>query len=88
MYKFIQYLYHKNTTYSHVAYLYQDTTTKKYYLSYTTPDNEDVIDNTNIYMLLNNGTKRIQAELLKNIDIVAEVTQSHFIAGQINDYII
>ena len=86
MYKFIKSLFHVNPTFSHMAYLYQDTTTQKYYLSYTPPDNEDIIDNTNNYMLINNETKRIKAEFLKTINIVTEVTQSHFMAKQVNNY--
>ena len=86
MYKFIKVLYHNNPVISHVAYLYQDITTNKYYLSYTQFNSEDIVDNSNQYMLFDNKPKITTQSLLKNIDIVTEVTQDDFILKKINNY--
>ena len=86
MYKFIQVLFHKNPLISHTAYLYQDITTNKYYLSYTHFDSENTINLSNQYMLIQNKPKITKQSLLENIDIVAEVTPDDFAAKQINNY--
>jgi len=86
MYKFIRILFHINPLISHVGYLYQDTTTDKYYLSYTHFSSEDVIDNSKQYMLINNEPKITKQPLLKNIDIVKEVTQLDFASKMIDNY--
>ncbi len=87
MYKFIRVLFHINPSISHVGYLYQDITTNKYYLSYTHFNSENIIDNSNQYMLIDNEPKITkQSSLLKNIDIVTEVTQYDFTLKQINNY--
>ena len=53
MYKFIKILFHIDPVISHVAYLYQDITTHKYYLSHTpfTPFN---ISNADFHSIKNN----------------------------------
>ena len=86
MYKFIRVLFHINPTFSHVAYLYQDITTNKYYLSHTDYDSENIIDNSNQYMLIDNKAKITEKSLLTNINIVKEVTQYDFILKKINNY--
>ena len=86
MYKFIKVLFHVNPLISHVAYLYQDTSTHKYYLSYTNFNNEDTVDYSNEYMLLGNTPKITKPTFLKNIDIVTEVTESDFMVNKINNY--
>ncbi len=86
MYKFIKILHHTSPVISHVAYLYQDISTKKYYLSHTSPSSENVIDNSNQYMLLNNKPIVTRSEFLKNISKDAEVTQNDFIAKKIGNY--
>jgi hypothetical protein len=78
MYKFIKILFHTNPLINNVAYLYQDIPTQKYYLSYTNFNNENVIDNSNQYMLINNEPKIYKKKFLTNIDIVKEVTQDDF----------
>jgi len=88
MYKFIQPLFHTNPLISHIAYLYQDITTYKYYLSYTPPDSENIIDFSNQYMLIDNEPKITKQANLKNIKIVTEVTQLDFALKKINNYII
>ncbi len=86
MYQFIQVLRHRDPNISHVAYLYQDITTNKYYLSYTYFNSEDVIDDSNQYMLLNNKPKISAKSLLTNIDIVSEVTQYEYKFNKIKNY--
>jgi hypothetical protein len=86
MYKFIKTLFHINPLISHVAYLYQDVTTHKFYLSYTNFNNENIIDNSNQYLLIDNKPKITKQPFLKNIDIVTEVTQNDFTLKQINNY--
>ena len=88
MYKFIKILRHCNPTFSHVAYLYQDMTTYKYYLSHTPFDSEDIIDNSKRYLILDNEPKTTKPSFLKNIDIVAEVTLIDFMLGKINKYML
>lgn len=88
MYKFIKFLPHSNITYSHVAYLYQDMSTKKYYLSHTHPDSENVIDNSSQFMLINNKPKTFTPEFLHNISKEAEVTSKHFASKNINGYLL
>ena len=89
MYKFIKCLFHSNIQYSHVAYLYQDMNTQKYYLSiYTPPCNEDTVDNSNQFMLLENTPKVSTPPYLKNISKEAEVTPYHFMGKKINDYLL
>ncbi len=88
MYQFIQVLHHRNPQISHVGYLYQDITTNKYYLSYTHFNSEDLIDNSNQFMLLNNKPKISAKSLLKNIDIVSEVTYLEYKLNNIKDYCI
>jgi|LakMenEpi03Aug12_release.lakeMendotaPanAssembly.Ray.scaffolds.fasta_scaffold1067394_1 hypothetical protein len=88
MYKFIKILFHCNPALSHVAYLYQDMTTYKYYLSYTHFNSEDIIDNSNQYLIIDNKPKITKQSFLKNIDIVAEVTQGDFILNKINNYML
>lgn len=88
MYKFIRILSHCNPAFSHVAYLYQDMTTNKYYLSHTDPNSENIFDNSNQYLLIDNKPKITKPLFLKNIDIVAEVTQIDFILGKINNYML
>lgn len=88
MYKFIKILFHINPTFSHAAYLYQDITTDKYYLSYTHQDSENIIDESNQFMLLNNEPKITKQPFLKHIDIVAEVTPKDFGLKKIHNYII
>ena len=84
MYKFIKVLFHINPGFSRVAYLYQDMTTHKYYLSYTHFDSEYI--HTNQYMLIDNEPKTTKQAFLKNIDIVTEVTQHDFTLKKINNY--
>lgn len=86
MYKFIKTLFHMNPLISHVAYLYQDMTTHKYYLSYTDFNSENIIDNSNQYLLIDNNRKITKPSFLKNIDIVTEVTQEDFTLHKINNY--
>jgi hypothetical protein len=86
MYKFIKILPNINPLLSIGAYLYQDISTKKYYLSYTHPNSEDIIDNSKQYMLLNNKPVVTRQELLKNISKESEVTQNDFIAKKIGNY--
>lgn len=86
MYKFITVLPNINPLLSIGVYLYQDISTKKYYISHTHPSNEDVIDNSKQYMLLDNKSVITRQEFLKKIDIEAEVTQSDFIAKKIGNY--
>ena len=86
MYKFVKVLFHCDPRMSHVAYLYQDMTTYKYYLSHTHPDNEDTIDNSNQYLLIDNEPKITKQPFLKNINIVTEVTPNDFILNKINNY--
>jgi|694.fasta_scaffold56219_3 hypothetical protein len=88
MYKFIKGLSHKNMTYSHIAFLYQDINTKKYYLSHTNPNSENIVDNSNQFMLMSNGSKIIQPEFLKNIVIESEVTPMNFMYKQVGDYLL
>lgn len=88
MYKFIKYLPHENTFCSHCAYLYQDITTKKYYLSFTHPDSENIIDKSNQYMLFNNKPIVIKPEFLKNITKDIEVMSHHFIYKKVNNYLL
>ena len=85
MYKKI--LFHTDPRISHVAYLYQDTTTYKYYLSYTHFNSEDTIDNSNQYLLIDNKPKITkQTHILKHIDIITEVVASDFALNKINNY--
>lgn len=86
MYKFIKFLFHCDPTMSHVAYLYQDMTTYKYYLSRTHPDSEDTIEYSNQYLLIDNEPKITKQPFLKNINIVTEVTPNDFILNKINNY--
>lgn len=65
MYKFIKILFHIDPVISHVAYLYQDITTHKYYLSYTDFNSENIIDNSNQYMLIDNKPKIARPLFLK-----------------------
>ena len=88
MYKFIKITFHENPVISRVAYLYQDMTTYKYYLSYTNPNSEDTIDNSNQYMLFDNKPKITRQSLLNYIDIITEVTQDDFTANKINNYLL
>ena len=88
MYKFIKITFHENPVISHVAYLYQDMTTYKYYLSYTNPNSEDIFDNSNQYMLFDNKPKITRQSLLNYIDIITEVTQADFTANKINNYLL
>ena len=85
MYKFIKHLYHSTPTYSNVAYLYKDINTNAYYLSYTHPHSEDIIEDLSEYMTKPNIFKQ---ELLKNITIEAEVTLEHFRNKYIKGYIL
>ena len=86
MYTFIKILFHTNPLISHVAYLYQDNTTHKYYLSNTQSGNEDAIDYSTQYMLIDNKPKITKQPYLKNINIIAEVTENDFRLNQINNY--
>ncbi len=86
MYKFIKILPNINPLLSIGAYLYQDISTNKYYLSYTHPSSEDIIDNSKQYMLLNNKPVVTRQEFLKNISKESEVTQNDFIAKKIGNY--
>lgn len=86
MFQFIKSLFHINTNMSHTINLYQDTTTRKYYLSFTMPYNEDIIDNSNQFMLLNKQPTIIRQPYLHHIDIVIEVTNDDFAAQRILDY--
>ena len=87
MYKFIKVLSHTNPEISHVAYLYQDMTTHKYYLSYTHFNREYIeYKRTNQYMLLIDNEPKTTKRVLKNINIVKEVTLNDFILKKINDY--
>lgn len=88
MYKFVKVLFHCDPRMSHVAYLYQDMTTDKYYLSYTSPNSEDRIDYSNQYFLINNEPKINKQSFLKHINIEAEVTLSNFLLHKINNYIL
>jgi hypothetical protein len=88
MYKFVKVLFHCDPRMSHVAYLYQDMTTDKYYLSYTSPNSEDRIDYSNQYFLINNEPKITKQSFLKHINIEAEVTLSNFLLHKINNYIL
>lgn len=73
---------------SHVAYLYQDMKTNKYYLSLTHPDSENTNDTSNQYLLIHNEPKTINKKqlLLNNINIIAEVTTTDFVLNQIKNY--
>lgn len=71
---------------SHVAYLYQDITTNKYYVSYTHYNSEAIIDYLNQYLLIDNNSKITKQSFLKNINIVTEVTSIDFMLGKINNY--
>jgi hypothetical protein len=86
MYKFIRGLFNINPSFSSTAYLYQDITTNKYYLSYTDFNGENIIDNSNQYMLLDNKPKITKPLFLKHIDIVTEVTPYDFALKRIYDY--
>jgi|Laugresbdmm110sn_1035088.scaffolds.fasta_scaffold15904_3 hypothetical protein len=86
MYKFIKILFHIDPVISHVAYLYQDITTHKYYLSHTPFNSEDIIDNSNQYILIDNKPKITIPSFIKNIDIVTEVTLYDFALKKINNY--
>lgn len=86
MYKFIKMLFNSNPLISHCTYLYLDITTDKYYLSYTPPNNENIINNSNQYILIDNEPKIIIPPFLKNINIVTEVTPDNFILKKINNY--
>ena len=86
MYKFIKILFHVDPVISHVAYLYQDITTHKYYLSHTQFNSEDIIDNSNQYCLIDIKPKITRPLFLKYIDIVTEVTQNDFNLKKINKY--
>ena len=88
MYKFIKFLPHSNITYSHVAYLYQDMSTNKYYLSHTHPASEDIVDNSTQFMLINNTPKTVKQDLLRNITKEDEVTSQHFAVKNINGYLL
>ena len=63
-------------------------TTYKYYLSYTNPNSEDTIDNSNQYMLFDNKPKITRQSLLNYIDIITEVTHDDFTANKINNYLL
>lgn len=86
MYKFIKNLFHCDPAMSHVAYLYQDITTNKYYLSYTHYNSEAIIDYSNQYLLIDNNSKITKQSFLTNINIVTEVTSIDFMLGKINNY--
>jgi hypothetical protein len=86
MYQFIKVLFNIGPPVSHVAYLYQDINTYKYYLSHTPFNSENIIDNSKQYMLIDNKPKITKQSLLKNIDIVTEVTQNDFKLKKINNY--
>ena len=88
MYKFIKPVFHENVTYSHCAYLYQDINTQKYYLSDTSPDSENIVDNSNIFMLTNNTPKIFRPKNIKNISKDCEVTPINFMLKKANDYIL
>ena len=79
-------LYHIDPTMSHVAYLYQDMKTNKYYLSHTPPDSENTINNSKQYLLMHNEPKTTKQSFLNNIDIVAEVTTGDFMLNQMKNY--
>lgn len=81
MYKFIKHLNHHDPRMSHVAFLYQDVHTGKYYLSHTFPVSES--DTSNQYMLIRDEPKVTH---LKHINIVAEVTPFHFALKTIHNY--
>lgn len=86
MYKFIKSLSNVDPSFSLGAFLYQDMTTNKYYISYTHYDSENIIDNSNQYMLLDNKPKITKQPFLKNIKIIAEVTPYDFMVKRIKDY--
>jgi hypothetical protein len=87
MFEFIKYLHHKDPKISHVVYLYQEVETKKYYISFTQPSNDN-IDNKNQFMLIDEKDNIIRKPCLKNIDKLEEVNNIHFINKKIGNYIL
>ena len=75
MYKFIKFAHPTHKEMSHVASIYEDLNTHKYYLSYTSPTSE--IDfSVNQYMLLDKNPTIPEHPILNNIHhIIGEVTQ-------------
>ncbi len=81
VYKYVQGIYHKDPTYSSVAYLYECSETRGYYISNTQPQTK--IDATQSYLMSYTEPITERIDYMKDIGEKAEVLTRHWIMREI-----